>query len=64
MVTPHQSMLTLVLTVMVLVLPSTGIILNVKSNSTTPCDNEPGSGIGQPGIGQPAITIFMDHEYL
>ena len=41
MMTPHQSMLTLVLAVMVLALPSTGTILTVKPNSTTPCDNEP-----------------------
>ena len=41
MMTPHQSMLTLVLTVIVLALPSTGTILTVQPNSTTPCDNEP-----------------------
>ena len=41
MMTPHQSMLTLVLTVIVLALPSTGTILTVKPNSTTPCDDEP-----------------------
>ena len=37
----YQSMFTLVLTVMVLVLPSTGTILTVKPNTTTPCDDEP-----------------------
>ena len=41
MMTPHQSVLTLVLTVIVLALPSTGTILTVQPNSTTPCDNEP-----------------------
>ena len=41
MMTPHQSMLTLVLTVIVLALPSTGTILTVQPNSLTPCDNEP-----------------------
>ena len=39
--TSHQSMLTLVLAVMVLALPSTGTILTVKPNSTTLCDDEP-----------------------
>ena len=34
------------------------------SHSVSCLPAPPGSGIGQPGIGQPAITIFMDHEYL
>ena len=41
MMNPQQSVLTLVLTVIVLALPSTGTILTVQPNSTTPCDNEP-----------------------
>ena len=36
MMTPHQSMLTLVLTVVVLALPSTITILTVQPNPTTP----------------------------